>query len=86
MDLQKIQWEEGVSPLKFIRKRLGMTQTQFGHELGTDKDTISRWERGTHTATFTIKQIKAFDSLLKSIDLNWADLPDSLEPYQPKSA
>lgn len=86
MDSEKIQWEEGVSPLKFIRKKLGMTQTQFGHELGTDKDTVSRWERGTHTATFTVKQIKTFTRLLASIEMTWDDLPDSLEPYQAKSA
>ena len=29
-----------------LREALGMTQSQFGSQLGVDKVTVSRWERG----------------------------------------
>lgn len=30
-----------------LREALGMTQGQFGEQIGVDKMTVSRWERGT---------------------------------------
>ena len=34
--------------LKEIRRRLGLTQKRLAAELGVDKMTVSRWERGLH--------------------------------------
>jgi transcriptional regulator with XRE-family HTH domain len=74
-------WEEGVSPLKTIRKLLGLTQNQLAVRLGSDPSVVSRWERGVYEATFTISQIKAMDELLEEAKLTWKDIPDSFSPY-----
>ena len=86
MEVQKIPLEEGVSPLKTIRTLLGMTQSQFAHVIGCEKETVSRWERGVYPATFTISQMKALDKTLKSAGFDLQDLPDSFAPYKSKSA
>lgn len=50
-----------------IRKALGLSQARFGHYLGVDSGTISRWERDMHQPqreahillTMISKQLKA---------------------------
>lgn len=42
-----------------LREALGMTQDQFGDQIGVDKMTVSRWERGTmHPSARALQQIE----------------------------
>jgi len=34
--------------LAIARRKCGMSQREFGHFLGVNKMTVSRWERGQH--------------------------------------
>jgi transcriptional regulator with XRE-family HTH domain len=47
MTEEKLQSEEGKSPLKALRERLGnISQEELARRLGTSVVSISRWERG----------------------------------------
>jgi hypothetical protein len=46
-----------------LREAIGMTQKEFGDQLGVDKMTVSRWERGTMRPS--VKATKAMDGLRK---------------------
>lgn len=76
--------KEGESPLKAIRKALGLSQTELAVKIGVSLPTISRWENGHTPATFTVPQIKALNALLRQLGLTIDNLPDDLGP-QPKS-
>lgn len=42
-----------------LRQALDLTQEEFGHEVGVDKMTVSRWERGTRKpGAESLKKIK----------------------------
>jgi DNA-binding transcriptional regulator YiaG len=70
----------GESPLKRLRDELGMSQEEFARYIGTSARTVSRWESGDTMPNFTIRQMKAMERLLKSIDKTLSDLPDSFAP------
>ena len=70
--------EDEQSHLKKLREELGMSQEDLARELGVSSQTISRWELGKNVPTFTVKQMKALDRLLKSIGKSISDLPDYL--------
>ncbi|MEL6160126.1 MAG: helix-turn-helix transcriptional regulator [Cyanobacteria bacterium J06623_5] len=56
-----------------LRLKAGVTQKQLADELDVSVQTIRNWEQGKAEATFTLKQIKAFCSLL---NVGLDDLPD----------
>lgn len=43
----KYEWD--AARVKALRDHLGLTQTQFAQELGTQQQTVSEWECGYHT-------------------------------------
>ncbi len=49
---------------RFLRKRLGLTQTELGERLGAVKETISDWERGAETIS------KHYDYILRGLVLS----------------
>lgn len=78
MKPEKVQFEEGKSPLKTLRELLGnISQEDLAHLIGVTTVTISRWERGVTPATFTIPQMKSFIRLLKEVNWDIEELPDS---------
>ncbi len=72
--------EAGESPLKTLRDELGMSQEEFARQIGTSVRTVSRWEAGDNVPTFTIAQMKALVSLLRSRGLTIDRLPDRFGP------
>lgn len=70
--------EDQQSHLKKLREELGISQEDLARELGVWSQTISRWELGKNVPTFTVKQMKALDRLLKSIGKSISELPDYL--------
>jgi DNA-binding transcriptional regulator YiaG len=64
-------------PLKRLRDELEMSQEEFGRIIGISARTISRWEAGDSTPTFTISQMKALARLLESYGKSIYDLPDN---------
>ncbi|MGV0023842.1 helix-turn-helix transcriptional regulator [Phormidesmis priestleyi] len=66
------------SALRKLREELEMSQEDLARELGISLQTVSRWELGKNVPTFTVKQMKALERLLKSIDKSISDLPDQL--------
>lgn len=73
---------EANPPLKRLRDELEMSQEEFGRVIGISARTVSRWEAGDSTPTFTISQMKALARLLESKGKSIHDLPDhfSLKP------
>ena len=70
--------EVGESPVKAIRNLLGMSQPEFAVWLGIGISTVSRWERGQGTPTFTPGQFKMLLDALAKKGISLADLPDDL--------
>ena len=68
-----------VSPLKLIRKALGLTQPEFADLLGVRSFTVSRWETGRSEAEFDIRQLAALDSALANLNLRISDFVGSDE-------
>lgn len=64
-------------PLKRLRDELDMSQEDFGRVIGVSVRTVSRWEAGDSTPTFTIAQMKALARLMESKGKSIYDLPDS---------
>jgi transcriptional regulator with XRE-family HTH domain len=74
---RKIDFVKGDIPLRRIREELGLTQEQFAVAIRASTYSVSRWERG-RTVNLTVAQVKAFQTLLKQIGLDFQDLPDDL--------
>jgi len=72
--------EERESSLKSLRAEMEMSQEEFGRAIGTTARTISRWEAGDSEPTFTVKQMKALDRLLRLKGKSLHELPDELGP------
>jgi putative transcriptional regulator len=70
--------EDQESHLKKFREELGINQEDLAREFGVSSQTISRWKLGKNVPTFTVKQMKALDRLLKSIGKSISELPDYL--------
>ncbi|MFB2895676.1 helix-turn-helix domain-containing protein [Aerosakkonemataceae cyanobacterium BLCC-F50] len=68
---------EADPPLKRLRDELEMSQEEFGRIIGISARTVSRWEAGDSTPTFTISQMKALVRLLESKGKSIYDLPDN---------
>ncbi|PSB18424.1 XRE family transcriptional regulator [Phormidesmis priestleyi ULC007] len=67
---EKLQSEEGKSPLKALRERLGnISQEELARRLGTSVVSISRWERRVKPMSLTVPQIRALLRELRSA--NW---------------
>ncbi len=66
-----------VSPLKWMRNRVGLKQVDLAEVLGVDRVTISSWETGRKEPNLTIRQFKA---LLKALNISAEELPDSFAP------
>lgn len=73
---KRARQQEVESPLKQLRLELELSQEEFGRAVGTSARTISRWEAGDSEPTFTIAQMKALDTLLRSVGKTIQDLPD----------
>lgn len=69
----------GVPSLRSLREQLGLTQEELARELGIDRTTIGRHERGVHRVRLSFSQIKRFEELLRAAGLNIQDLPDDLD-------
>ncbi len=65
----------GESPLKKIRSVLDVTQEEFAQMLGVSVFTVSRWERGTREAAFTLAQIQLLQSALEEHGLSLSSFP-----------
>ena len=50
-------------PVRELRERLGMTQSEFAREVGVEAVTVSRWERGVMKPTALA--IKVMEGLAK---------------------
>jgi len=76
--VNSIDFVAGISPLKQIRKALGLTQSEFAAVIGTHQGCVARWERGKTQASLTLKQIKALQREMRKLGLDFQDLPDDL--------
>lgn len=70
-----LQSEEGGSPLKALRERLGISQEELARRLGTSVVSISRWERGAKPMSLTVPQMLSLVRELRSV--GW-DIEDFL--------
>jgi putative transcriptional regulator len=84
----QLEREPSVSPLKQLRLRVGLTQSELAQQIPdkTGMGTVSRrarsaWERGEYQPELTIPQVKALCRALK-VTLN--DLPDDFRPHKGK--
>lgn len=66
-----------VSPLKWMRSRVGLKQKDLADILGVRWETISAWENGHTQPLLSIPQFKA---LLKALQISVEELPDSFAP------
>ena len=69
--------QAGEAPLKKLRDELDMSQEEFGRHIGVSARTVSRWEAGDSTPTFTVKQMKLLDHLLQLHGRSIQSLPDN---------
>lgn len=69
-----------ISPVKTIRDLLGLSQKDFALLLGVHETTISRWETGKATPTFTVAQIRVMLTALKPLGVKFEHLPDDMRP------
>jgi DNA-binding XRE family transcriptional regulator len=68
-----------VSPLKWMRNRVGLTQKALADRIGVDWRTISAWETGRRDPELRIWQFKA---LCDALQIDYKDLPDSFAPQR----
>lgn len=66
--------------IKEIRKRLGMTQEEFGAIFGVSRQAVSNWEKSLYVTSFLEDGLK-FYLLLKKINCSYEDvaMPDGKE-------
>ena len=76
--------EVGESPVKAIRNVLEMSQPEFAVWLGIGISTVSRWERGQGTPSFTLGQFRTLIDALAKKGVNLEDLPEDLS-YNPEN-
>lgn len=74
--------QKEVSPLKWMRNRVGLKQADLANILGVGQDTISAWETGRREPNLTIKQFKA---LCDALQVSYQELPDSFAPLNRSS-
>lgn len=77
--------EEGKTPLKTIREMIGMSQQEFATFLGISITTVSRWERGLGSPSFTPGQFKLLLKKLEPFGVGLDELPDDLGAMTPAS-
>lgn len=63
----------GPSRIKALRRRYGLTQTEFERVIGVASPTVSRWERGQSI------QSKPVDNLLREMDLHDSVMRDLMD-------
>ena len=64
--------------IRQLRKDSGLTQAEVARELGVDKQTVCRWERGCHR--IREKEARAFITLV--VDKPWVDAIKSVRPHR----
>jgi putative transcriptional regulator len=74
--------QQGESPLKKLRERIGLTQQELATRCGIGLRTYIRWETGESVARPTIPQIKA---LCRQLKISIEDLPDEFGPARSRS-
>lgn len=72
---RKVVWDAG--RVRALRRRLGLTQTQFAEELGTRQATISEWENGLY-------QPRGASARLLSLLAERAGFEYGAEPVEPR--
>ncbi len=80
---EKVHLVEGVSCIKQLREKLGLTQLELAYHLGVSITTVSRWEVGRSQLTLTTSQWKKFHAVvLKPLNIEVEELPEDLgAPY-----
>ena len=68
------------SPLQTLRELLGLTQQQFADLIGVAVSTVSRWERGQSSPSFTPGQWRRLLRKMAEFNLSAENLPDELTP------
>ena len=53
--------------VKYVRKKLHLSQTDFGYLIGVNFTTVNRWENGKTEPSY--KAIRAFEALCKEKDI-----------------
>ncbi|WP_059002072.1 helix-turn-helix domain-containing protein [Leptolyngbya sp. NIES-2104] len=78
-----LQSEEGGSPLKALRERLGnISQEELARRLGASVVSISRWERGAKPMSLTVPQMRSLVRELQSVDWDIADFLDRASAHE----
>ncbi len=78
-----LQSEEGGSPLKALRERLGnISQEELARRLGTSVVSISRWERGAKPMSLTAPQMLSLVRELRSVDWDVEDFLNLASVYK----
>jgi transcriptional regulator with XRE-family HTH domain len=65
--------------LRSLRERAGVSQIELAAKIGTDPDTLSRWERGLAEPPMTMREQIAF-----ALDLSLGPLLVEQPPKPPK--
>lgn len=64
--------------LKTLRKKLKLSQEAFGKRLGVSRESVSYWERGIKSPSFSLKQVKALNEMLKMAGLDIDDIDEKV--------
>ena len=63
--------------IKEVRKKLKLSQKDFGKRLLVSRQTVCSWENGQYEMTLNLLQMKVLDELLRQIGKSFKDLPDT---------
>jgi hypothetical protein len=72
---------EGMSPLDVLLARLDLTQGEFCEAMAVSRSSYKRWRENGVITKLNHRQVKTFDSLLRSVGLSFQDLPDDVKPF-----
>ncbi len=90
MPRKKQEDDKGVSPLKQLRIKAGLTQVELARLIPDKTRTktltqqiVSAWEKGKYEPELTIRQIKA---LCRALGVTFDELPEDFGPPQASSS
>ncbi len=86
MSRKRQENDEGVSPLKQLRIKAGLTQVELARLIPDKTRTktltqqiVSAWEKGKYEPELTIRQIRA---LCRALGVTFDELPEDFGPSQ----
>ncbi len=67
------------SPLRRLRRQVGLTQAELARRIGVSDRAVRGWEKGEYPPMLTIPQLRA---LCRELGVAFDELPDDLGPQR----